>query len=324
MNRTTNITVDYTQYLFCGDISFLPPPDNVARFVAELLIFTLGFLGNIVTVVVISCWRKLLTPTFTMIACLTVSDACSLLVWFIDQLTNVSSLLLCNEFLANFIYQSSFPANRVRKIYNAFSGLARYNGSLQLCVLACLRVTAIVYPHKYQINCTCKTVIVVSIVASVIILIASVVNSAFYQGCATMIPMFAINFIVPTIVFISLYCLKLRALRRSPALNRISSLRMIVVLIFLMSVYVMSSASILFSRIFYCHEMEFHKYFKSILTISYLFNCAVNPFIYFFSSPPIAQFFRKMWHRLCNRHQETDNGNVQDMEMNNITTHDVR
>ena len=116
MNRTTNntwLSVDYTQYLFCGDISFLPPPDNVARFVAELLIFTLGFLGKIVTVVVISCLRKLHTPTSTMIACLALSDAYSLLVWFIDQLTNVSSLLLCNEFLANFIYQSSFPANRV-------------------------------------------------------------------------------------------------------------------------------------------------------------------------------------------------------------------
>ena len=322
MNRTTNATLDYYYHKFCGDRTFFLPSYNAWHFVIVLIV-TLGFIGNIVTVVVISCWRKLHCPTFTMIACLAVSDAYSLLVSMMHVLTNHVILIVCYDFKA-IVSRSSVPV--ITLTVGAFSGLARHNGGMQLCVLACLRFTAIVYPYKYEAYCTCKAVIVVSVVTSVIILISSAVEMILYDvfenNCAVSMPMYAMNFIVPTSLFISLHCLKLRALRRSPALDRMSPLKMNVVLLILMSVYVISSASMLLSRILSCLMVfkEFYRHFKYITATSFSLNCAVNPFVYFFSSPPVAQWFRKMWHRLCNRYQVTDNGNAQEIEMNNIPT----
>ena len=314
MNRTTNDTVNYTHNYFCEDITFFLLLDNVPYFVVELLFFTLGFIGNIVTVAVISCRRKLHTPTFTMIACLAVSDACSLLFSLMNRSTSLKYLIWCYGF------RSSIPVLYVT--YLAFIYFARYNGGMQLCLFVCLRFTAIVYPHKYQAYCTCKAVIVVCVVASTIILISSAVEGALYTvlryKCTGDIPLLFLNFIVPTSVFISLHCLKLRALRRSPALNSTSSVKMNVVSIFLMSVYVISSASILITYILSCFNViiGFDNHFNFIIGMSFLFNCAVNPFIYFFSSPPIVQLFRKMWHRLSNICKATYNGNAQEIEMN--------
>ena len=302
---------------------FFQHSDNVPFFVVLLLICTLGFIGNIVTVAVISCWRKLHTPTFTMITCLAVSDAYSLLIFTMDTLTNIQSFIACTE-LEAISSLSSFPVKTVTSM--AFISLARYNGGMQLCLLAFLRFTAIVYPHKYQAYCTCKAVIVMSVVSSVIIFISFAIEHSVYffvdTSCNVFeIPMYSMNFIVPTTVFISLHCLKLRALRRSPSLNRISSLRMNVVLIILMSIYVISSASGLISKILFCQFsfVEF-EHLGYIRVLSFLFNCAVNPFVYFFSSPAVVQLFGKMWHRLFKRCQVTDNGIAQEMEMNNIPT----
>ena len=316
MNRTTNDTVNYMQNYYCEDRPFFRPPGNLSVFMVVILILTLGCIGNIVTVAVISCWRKLHTPTFTIIACLAVSDAYSLLLSFINGHTTLIFLILC--------YEPSFPV--VFVTYSAFISFARYNGGMQLCLFACLRFTAIVYPHKYQAYCTCNAVIVMSVVASAIILISSAVESALYMileyNCTVVIPLLSLNFIVPTSLFISLHCLKLRALRRSPALNSTSSVKMNVVSIFLMSFYVISSASVLITYIVSCFNVVigFDGYFDFITGMSFLFNCAVNPFIYFFSSPPIVELFRKIWTRLSNICKATHNGNAQEIEMNNART----
>ena len=314
MNRTTNATQELLYHNACEDIPFFPPPDDVTYFVV-LFIFTLGFIDNIVTVVVISCWRKRHTPTFTYLA---VSDTYSLLLFTMDIILNIGILLLCNNI-------PQLPFQVTRATYETFLGIAVYNGRMQLCLFIYMPpFTAIVYPHKYQAYCTSKAVKVVSVVASVIILISSAVESALHDvleyNCAVFTLGLTFNFIVPTTVFISLHCLKLRALRRSPVLNSNSSLKMTIILSILMSIYVISSGSILIQNIIYCHMYFPNKFIGFIVFISFLFNCAVNPFIYFFSSPPIVQFFRKMWHRLCKRCQVTDNGNAEEIEMNNIPT----
>ena len=320
MNYTTTSTLDYLYNEQCKDRPFFRPPDNVWSLVI-LLISTLGFIGNIVTVAVISCWRKLHTPTYTMIACLAVSDAYSLLLFAMSILTNLTRLIICKAIFS----RSSFPVTFITT--NAFfKGLARNNGGMQICILACLRFTAIVHPLKAY--CTCRAVIVVSVVASVIMLLSSAVESILFfvvgRNCVVATPMCALNFIVPCTVFLSLHCLKLRVLRRSPMLNRISSLRMNVVLLLLMSIYVISSASNLLGQIFSCYIIvtgfETHFIHMMISVISLSFNCAVNPFIYFFSSPAVVHLYQKMWHRLCNRCQESHNGNAQEIEMNNIPT----
>ena len=74
MNNSTNFSIwDWCE----SDVPFTILcnfSDDVPYYLAVVLIFTLGFIGNIVTVAIISCWRKLHTPTFTMFACLAASD----------------------------------------------------------------------------------------------------------------------------------------------------------------------------------------------------------------------------------------------------------
>ena len=322
MNRTTNVTPDYTEYMYdyteddiCGDAPFFPPPNNVSHFVVELLIFTLGFIGNVVTVAVISCWRKLHTPTFTMIACLAVSDAYSLLSATLYAHTNLLWLTICLNPHSSMIFYTFY----------VLLSLGRFNAGMQLCALVCLRFTAIVYPHKYKAYCTCKAVIMVSLVTSIFILIFCAVHSTFVEvlgnNCVFNTSICAVNFIVPCTFFISLHCLKLRALRRSPALNNNSSLKMNIVLSILMSIYVISSASMMLNIILRCfYGYTYDEYLNFINRISFSCNCAINPYVYFFSSPAIVQLFRKMWHRLCNRCQVTDNTSAEELEMNNIRT----
>ena len=195
---------------------------------------------------------------------------------------------------------------------------------MQLCVLACLWFTAIVYPLKFKTYCTCKAVLVMSIGGSVVSLIISIAVAVLtmaveyeeYYAVSTVI--FTVNFIVPSSIFTVLHCLKLRALRRSPALNSNSSLKMNVVVSVVLSIYVISSASMMMNFIL---VWQYEIVFLSLVTsLSFLINCAINPFIYFFSSPPIVQLFRKIWHRFCCKCQVANNGNAQEIELHNAST----
>ena len=320
MNNSTNFS--FVVFDVCEDVHLTILrgfSDYIPYYVAVILIFTSGFIGNIVTVCVISCWRKLHTPTFTMIACLAASDAFSLLSFTLNEYTNVWSIITCTM---------RKSAHFVAFLYCWFTvfDLGRFNAGMQLCVLACLRFTAIVYPLKFKTYCTCKAVIVMSFIGSVFSLIISVAitvssltendNDDEYVAVYTVI--YALNVIVPSSIFTVLHCLKLRALRRSPALNSNSSLKMNVVVSIVLSIYVISSASMMMSGILVLQYRIL--FFTSVANLSFLINCAINPFIYFFSSPPIVQLLRKNWHRLCKKCQVANNRNTQEIEMHDAST----
>ena len=310
MNNSTNFS--FGGFEFCVEMPFAILPwfsDDVPYYVAVIFIFTSGFIGNIVTVCVISCWRNLHTPTFTMIACLATSDAYSLLSYTLNMYTNIYLFLICKLRILVLEY-----------CWRTLSFLGRFNAGMQLSLLACLRFTAIVHPLKFKTYCTCKAVIVMSIIVSVIMLIISIVFIVvFYSygneiSSVTYVVVYAVNFIVPSSLFTVIHCLKLRALRRSPALKSNSSLKMNIVVSIVLSVYIISSGSMMISGIL--ESLYLWPYsLRLVVNLSFLINCAVNPFIYFFSSPPIVQLFRKIWHRLCPKC--SNNGNTQDIEMQN-------
>ena len=318
MNNATNFS--FGEFDFCDEYVHFKIRtklrDNVPVFVAVVLIFTLGFIGNIMTVAIISCWRKLHTPTFTMIACLATSDAYSLLSYTLQAYTNLLSLITC--------IIPIFAEDAFSYCWYTIYYLGRFNAGMQLCILACLRFTAIAHPLKFKTYCTCKAVLIMSFVGSVVSLIISVVCTVFfidlidnedYYALITVI--YALNFIVPSSIFMVLHCLKLRALRRSPVLNSNSSLKMNVVVSIVLSIYVISSASRMMSSIL---VWQYDIYiFSVVVKISFLINCAINPFIYFFSSPPIVQLFQNIWHRLCQKCQVANNGHTQEIEMHNAT-----
>ena len=159
---------------------------------------------------------------------------------------------------------------------------------MQLCILACLRFTAIVYPFKLKTHCTCKVVILMSMAGWVAILIVSGIYGFFIHTvvytifCAVVMAREGVNFLIPSSVFIVLHCLKLRALRRSPSLSNNSSWGMNVIMIIVLSIYSISSASLLIYSFMACYFNYKNNYVFITVKISFLINCAANPFIYFF------------------------------------------
>ena len=272
-----------------------------------LSIFILGCIGNILTVVIVLCSKKLHTPTFTMIACLAVSDAFSLSVCILVYYTNIDHLMYCSKIDDKF----------VSALLVVIDLQSRLNAGSQLCILASLRYVAIVNPLKFKINCTTRRIIIISVLGWVVVLLIAISvvcagSNGFtstIQLCNILLFINVANFIIPTSIFITLHCLKLRALRRSPALNNKSLVRMNIVITLVLIIYILSASLICIDRTLSCFSHFTIEYDK----IAFLLNCAINPFIYFFASPPFLNKFRLM----CQRCRCTRNADVVD----NINMH---
>ena len=275
--------------LECSNISFVAEKYVFwSTLVIVLSIFVLGCIGNIVTIVIVLCSQKLHTPAYTMIVCLAVSDAFSLSVCILVYYTNINILMVCSGIDSKFAFV----------LCVIFDIQSRLNAGSQLCILASVRYVAIVNPLKFKIKCTTRSVIVISVLGWVIVLLIAVsvvcVGSNLFtstlQLCQVLVFINVANFIIPTSIFIVLHCLKLRALRRSPTLNNKSLVRMNVVMTLIILIYILSSSLICIDRALVCFARIWLDYDK----FAFLLNCAINPFIYFFASPPCVNRFNKV------------------------------
>ena len=224
-----------------------------------------------------------------MIACLAVSDAYSLLQHFLWHYT-----LLYNRVFYNFcVDREAYDIARNITIY-----IGRYNAGFHLCLLAIVRYMAVVHPIKFKTYCSSKKVILSSLFTWIVVLLFStlctivVINrhqifKSRRQSYDFRASLSFLNFVIPTLLFITLHCLKMRALRRSPALNKNTSRKMTIVITVIILIYVASSASIALGQF----EIEF---FGKINTLAFITSCAVNPFIYFMSSTPMVRFCRRI------------------------------
>ena len=313
MSNSTNASQleRFGSHLNCtDDITFIPTDSTSLPILAlNLSIFALGFIGNLFTVAVISYSRKLHTPTFTMIACLAVSDAFSLFVCVLLYYTNAYVLLrLC----------SGMNKKLVGTLKHILDLQSRLNAGSQLCLLASLRYMAIANPLKFKIVCRSKRVVIMSVLGWLFVLISSAsavfIGAYIYvfnsdkQFCNIMLFMNVANFVIPTSVCITLHCLKLRALRQSPSLNNKSFARMNIVITLVVVIYILSSSAIFIDRAMVCYA----SHSLGVDKIVFLLNCAINPLIYFFISPPILNRFRKGCQSLvCTRNTSMeDNTNM--------------
>ena len=254
-----------------------------------------------------------------MLACLAVSDAYSLFIFMLHHLTNLIDLIMC-------IYSFFHYDVIIITLYY----LGRFNAGMQLSVLVCIRFIAIVYPIKFKTRCTCKAVIGISMAVSVMVLILTIVsqivrNVIATDSCVILTATRTVNFIVPSSIFMVLHFFKVRALRHSQALNNKSSLKMNVVMCIVMTIYILSSAFEMIIYIMQCFTDYWYQIYRfyEISAISFVLNCASNPFIYVFSSPPFIKMIQKMWHQLRQRCQFRNNGTRQGIEINNIQIHVV-
>ena len=267
-------------------------------------VFAFGFIGNIATVAVIACWKKLHTATFTMIACLAVSDAYSLIEHLIWNYTNLLYIL----------WNCLGVQQEVLDITSNLTGiLGILSSGTQLCLLAFIRYMAIVHPLKFQATLTTKRVVVMSECGWVIVVVFSTFTTfvAMYMilTSTTYLLFYAVlnslNCLIPASVFITLHCLKVKAISQSSTLSSSSSSRMNVVVALVLVIYVLTASSVAIYELYMYITENMYNYIynimKKLTLLSFRVNCAVNPFIYFISSPPFIQIVRRMRQCLiCN------------------------
>ena len=292
-NSSFHLEYDYYDFDDCDTVPFIGShwySGNISTsyLVTVCSIFAFGFIGNIATVAVIACWKKLHTPTFTMIACLAVSDAYSLLEHLMWNYTNLLYIL----------WNCMGVRQEVLDItYNLMGILGRLSAGTQLCLLASIRYMAIVHPLKFQATLTTKRVVVMSVCGWVIVVVfstfstflASYIIRIYTKQLLFYAVLNSLNCLIPASVFITLHCLKVKAISRSPTLSSNSSSRMNVVVALVLVIYVLTASSVVINQL-YIYVTEYAYYIMNKLTLlSFIVNCAVNPFIYFISSPPFIQ-----------------------------------
>ena len=186
--------------------------------------------------------------------------------------------------------------------YNLMGFVGRLSAGTQLCLLARIRYIAIVHPLKFQATLTTKRVVVMSACGWVIVLVFSTFSAFvamyFIRTHTTRLLYYAVlnssNCLIPASVFITLHCLKVKAISRSPTLSSNSSSRMNVVVALVLLIYVLTASSVAINQL-YIYVTEYaYNIMNKLTVLSFLVNCAVNPFIYFISSPPFIQIVRRM------------------------------
>ena len=247
----------------------------------------IGFVGNIATLMVISCWNKLHTSTFTMLACVAISDTHTLLQIYLWEFTPLNFLLMCKKLRG------------VLKAQFFLLMVADDNTWMQLCLFAVLRYIAIVYPIAFQTRYSPRRVVLLSACGWILVfmlcgskLILNIyVSDKYAKDIWLIIHIFRLIF--PTTLFITLHYLKFKAIRRSQSVNTGSALRMHIIVFMVLLTYVITALSYLIQNIQYRFELKSGKYaVNPAMTI--MINCMINPLIYVFASPPITHMILKM------------------------------
>ena len=260
------------------------------------------------TVTLIACWKKLRTPTFTMLACLALSDVHSLLqlyVWYCSKIQH--------------LFMKCFPEyiNTLRISRYSLLSVAEDNAGVQVCLLAILRYTSIAHPFKYKIYCMPKRVILASICGWTLVVIFVIARApVLYYHISIFryieLVLYLLRFILPTSLFLTLHYLKTKVLRRSPAFYRASALKMNVIVSILLSIYVFSSISYVLSFLSLLFEEDDTNHIllsEDIGSFLLIINCAINPFVLVLSSPQVLGIF------VCiKRRSNRGNGNAKELQ----------
>ena len=262
--------------------------------VLALFMAIVGLIGNILTVTVVACRKELRTSTYSMIACLAVADAVSLLLWFSELYTYMWYLL--NDCVG---VQISGPYFNPNTLLN----FARSNAATHLCIFAFIRYIAVVHPLTFQQNVTPKKVIILSVIGWFVVFIFVMSFAGVFDNIEAspqykvLLVLDVLYFVVPTTIFSTFHCLKVRALRRSPSLNNNVEHRMNIIVIIILSIFVFVASAALLLRLLFLFDVS-NAYVQAVGNLLFLFNCAINPVIYFI--PSLLKLLRRLQCSACN------------------------
>ncbi|XP_062609704.1 melanocyte-stimulating hormone receptor-like [Saccostrea cucullata] len=263
--------------------------------VLALIIGILGFVGNIVTICTVSCYKKFHTPTFVAISCLALSDALNIIIIFLEKFLALFSYL----YIQMSVYRGSFWYMVASFLPEAIVNCS----SAHIVFLSIIRYLLVAQPLESKVRLTASIVLACSVMiwfysslftAFILIMLFTILK--YYPSQYRIMKL---TFVIIRVVWglfslcaiVIIHIKKMKALKMSSVTNSIHR-RMNVVISIILIVFVCYQISCMYiyiSALFYFifgNSILFMNllYSYNIVVLLGLLNFSCNPYILFFAS----------------------------------------
>lgn len=303
-NKPTTSPGNRSDFVNATDKAMYLFEDKEYRGVIEVIctfLTVVGVCGNITTFFTTICKKRLHSVTYTVVACLTLPDAISLVLGY------------C--FIYRFQDEVFLNSYILRLVIRGVGMAAEHGSAAHMVFLAAIRCLLIAKPLWCHANLRPKNIIVVSAFlwfysvcfASGLVTIVYLYQHGYFDRQTMLYIFFGLSiylfFLPPVLIFI-FHCLKVRAVKKSMAVQRssLSSQMSRVFLVILIAYIATCTADLayqiislrknLFKASFELDKIMF--YLQYGMYVLWMIHYSLNPFIYFFISPPVKTLLQKL------------------------------
>ncbi|XP_048742860.2 thyrotropin-releasing hormone receptor-like [Ostrea edulis] len=295
--------------LNCSNATFQPASETISDSswalitIISTILLVIGVIGNTIVIIVVSTRKKLRTPTFTAIACLSVADF----------------LCLCSRYVFTINGNRYVMGYQFLNIYATVTFYFLHSANFHIVLITYLRYVFITKPLQ-SVTITTKSVLKMSggvwfagILTGSLYCLRIVLelhdNITAKDGYVFEIISGIYVTFVPFLLIVVLHIMKIFKLKKTGHLSsgqhssisrKMSLMIFIIIVIYLLSTIPILTGVILYFtcifidfRLAVCHIL-FCYHPEHVVSMCLLLNNAVNPLIYFFFSPPSLKVLRRI------------------------------
>ncbi|XP_056001307.1 melanocyte-stimulating hormone receptor-like [Ostrea edulis] len=300
----TSSLLNYSNAIFQLELSSFPDSSwGLSLTIISTILLVIGVIANTIVIILVLARNELRTPTFTVIACLSVADL----------------LCLCSRYVVGIYATKHFMGYQAVLMYATITFYFLHSANFHIVLIAYLRYVFITKPLE-SVKITTKSVLKMSggvwfagILTGSLYCLRIVLelhdNITFKDGSVLEIIFCIYVTFVLFLLIVVLHIIKIFKLKNTGHLSsgQHSSIsrKMSLMIFIIIVIYLLSTTPILVGIILYfiCISIDysiavcpisFYYYAVSVSSLCLLLNNAVNPLIYFFFSPPSLKALRRI------------------------------
>ncbi|XP_062606070.1 uncharacterized protein LOC134267878 [Saccostrea cucullata] len=265
--------------------------------VLALIILILGFVGNVVTICTVFCYKKFHTPTFVAIGCLAFFDMLNIISAMLDKFSTLFTYLEIQHLVFNRAF-GSMMTYFLREVVLSCS-------SSQIVFLYMIRYLLTVHPLQSKIRLTPSIVLACSVMICIflslfsafrLIIITTIIKDSLHlYKIIRLISgiIYTLLGLLSVCTIIIIHIKKEKAIKNSFVRNNIHR-KMNVTISIILSVYICFQISVLInSSAFFAYKLNnisetFLLYTYYVALLFAFLNFSSNPYILFFASQIVS------------------------------------
>ncbi|XP_062584757.1 melanocyte-stimulating hormone receptor-like [Saccostrea cucullata] len=254
--------------------------------VLTLIIGLLGFVGNIVTICMISFHKKFHTPTFVAIGCLSLPDTLNIIVIFLTKFSNLYDYVAIQDI----VYKKRFWNMTFLFLWE----LIKNSSNSHIVYLSMIRYLLTIHPLESKIRLTASIVLACSVMiwiySSLFLAFILIFILRYFNNYTKKYTVLRYTFDIIHVLWglfslcaiIIMHIKKMKVLKNSAVKNCVHR-RMNVIIFIILSVFVCFQISSIFYYLSFLINIS-PTYRYNIYVIFGIMNYSCNPYILFFSS----------------------------------------